>query len=163
MTPDSTLIAGTAADENGYYLLNAPAGDWTLFVSLIGYSDKSIDVSVRAPRTELPPVVLEEDAQLLESARVTAKTPMMEVKIDKLVMNVSQSAIAQTSNGLDLLKKAPGVVIDKDGNITLNGKPVAVWMDGRPSHMDGKALEAFLRSTDGGSIDRIELMEHPQG
>ena len=161
MTSDSTLIAGTAADENGYYLLNAPAGDWTLFVSLIGYRDNSIEVSVRAPRTELPPVVLEEDAQLLESARVTARTPMMEVKIDKLVMNVSQSAIAQTSNGLELLKKAPGVVIDKDGNITLNGKPVAVWMDGRPSHMDGKALEAFLRSTDGGSIDRIELMEHP--
>ena len=161
MAPDSTLIAGTSSDENGRFSFNAPEGDWLLCVSLIGYRDCRLTVNVRAPRTELQSVALEEDTQLLEGARITAKAPIMEVKIDKVVMNVAQSAIAQSSNGLDLLKKAPGVVIDKDGNITLNGKPVAIWMDGRPSHMDGKALEAFLRSTDGGSIDKIELMEHP--
>ena len=161
MAPDSTLIAGTSSDENGRYRINAPEGEWLLCVSLIGYRDCNLTVTVRAPYTELQPVALEEDTQMLEGARVTAKAPLMEVKIDKVVMNVAQSAIAQSSNGLDLLKKAPGVVIDKDGNITLNGKPVAIWLDGRPSHMDGKALEAFLRGTDGGSIDRIELMEHP--
>ena len=161
MSADSTLIAGTSSDENGRYKLSAPEGEWTLCVSLIGYRDRSLTVMVQAPRTELQPIALEEDSQLLESARITAKAPIMEVKIDKVVMNVAQSAIAQSSNGLDLLKKAPGVVIDKDGNITLNGKSVAVWMDGRPSHMDGKSLEAFLRGTDGASIDKIELMEHP--
>ena len=161
LAQDSTLIAGTSTDENGRYKLNAPEGEWLLCVSLIGYRDCNLSVTVRAPRTELQPVVLEEDAQLLESARVTAKAPIMEVKIDKVVMNVAQSAIAQQSNGLDILKKAPGVVIDKDGNISLNGKSVAIWMDGRPSHMDGKALQAFLRGTDGSSIDKIELIEHP--
>jgi hypothetical protein len=161
MSADSTLIAGTSSDENGRYKLNAPEGEWTLCVSLIGYRDRSLTVMVQAPRTELPSVALEEDAQLLESARVTAKAPIMEVKIDKVVMNVAQSAIAQQANGLDILKKAPGVVIDKDGNITLNGKSVAIWMDGRPSHMDGKALQAFLRGTEGSSIDKIELIEHP--
>ena len=161
LAPDSTLVAGTSSDENGRYKFSAPEGDWTLIVSLIGYRDHAQTVTVRAPRTELQPVALEEDTQLLESARITAKAPIMEVKIDKVVMNVAQSAIAQQSNALDVIKKAPGVVIDKDGNITLNGKSVAIWMDGRPSHMDGKALEAFLRGTEGSSIDKIELIEHP--
>lgn len=104
---------------------------------------------------------MSEDTQMIAGATVTERVKLIEMKIDKLVMNVSQSAFAQGSNVLDLIRKAPGVTIDKDGNVTLNGKKVQVWIDGRPSYLDGKGLEALLRSTPGSSIDKFELMEHP--
>ena len=44
------------------------------------------------------------------------------------------------------MRKAPGVSIDKDGNVQLNGQSVSVWMDGRPTQLDGKSLEAMLKA-----------------
>ena len=43
----------------------------------------------------------------------------------------------------------------------MNGKTVSICIDGRPSYMDGKSLEALLRSTDGSTIEKFEIMEHP--
>ena len=161
MAKDSTIVGGTSTDMEGAYVLEANAGSYTLVASMIGYRDLSLEVVLRAPVTELEEITLEDDSEMLEAAKVTEKVSLVEMKMDKIVMNVSQSAFAQTSNALDLVKKAPGVTIDKDGNIKLNGKSVAIWIDGRPSHMDGKSLENLLRSTSGTSIERFELMPNP--
>ena len=96
-------------------------------ISLIGYKDV-----VLVSLADGAVVEMEADRESLAAATVTEKVQLVEMKVDKVVMNVSQSAFAQGSTGMDLIKKAPGVVIDKDGNITLNGKSVAVWIDGRP-------------------------------
>ena len=161
MAKDSTIVGGTSTDMEGAYVLEANAGSYTLVASMIGYRDLSLEVVLSAPVTELEEITLEDDSEMLEAAKVTEKVSLVEMKMDKIVMNVSQSAFAQTSNALDLVKKAPGVTIDKDGNIKLNGKSVSIWIDGRPSHMDGKSLENLLRSTSGTSIERFELMPNP--
>ena len=161
MRPDSTLAAGATCDDKGAYSLQAAPGEYIIKASLIGYKDSYKNVNVVTGLNEIEPLNMSEDTQMIAGATVTERVKLVEMKIDKLVMNVSQSAFAQGSNALDLIKKAPGVTIDKDGNITLNGKKVQVWIDGRPSYLDGKGLEALLRSTSGSSIDKFELMEHP--
>ena len=98
---------------------------------------------------------------MLEEAVVTARRPVIEQKLDKIVMNIADAVSTEGSNGTDLLRKAPGVTIDFDGNVKLNGSTVAVWLDGRPSNLSGKELEVLLQSTDGTTIDRIEIMAHP--
>ncbi len=120
-------------------------GEDIIKASLIGYKDSYKNVNVVTGLNEIEPLNMSEDTQMIAGATVTERVKLVEMKIDKLVMNVSQSAFAQGSNALDLIKKAPGVTIDKDGNITLNGKKVQVWIDGRPSYLDGKGLEALLR------------------
>lgn len=161
MRPDSTLAAGATCDDKGAYSLQAAPGEYIIKASLIGYKDSYKNVNVVTGLNEIEPLNMSEDTQMIAGATVTERVKLVEMKIDKLVMNVSQSAFAQGSNALDLIKKAPGVTIDKDGNVTLNGKKVQVWIDGRPSYLDGKGLEALLRSTSGSSIDKFELMEHP--
>ena len=161
MKADSTLVSGTTCDDKGIYSLQAAPGEYILKASLIGYSDFSKTVTVVAGLNEIEPLNMSEDTQMLSGATVTERVKLVEMKIDKLVMNVSQSAFAQGSNALELIKKAPGVMIDKDGKVTLNGKAVHIWIDGRPSYLDGKGLEALLRSTSGSSIEKFELMEHP--
>jgi len=158
---DSTVVTGLAADENGAWAMTVQPGKYLLSVSLIGYKDVVMDLNAREGSVKLDPIALEEDAQMLEGAKLTERQALVEMKIDKIVMNVSQSAFAQGTTALELLKKAPGVTIDKDGNVKLNGKSVSVWIDGRPSHLDGKSLEAMLRSTEGGNIDKFELMDNP--
>ncbi len=158
---DSTIITGTACDENGKFSLSAPEGKYTLVFSMVGYIEQRRDLTMGKGTLEFPAVYMEEDAQMLQGARLVERERLVEMKIDKLVMNVGQSAFAQGSNGYELIKKAPGVTIDKDGNIKLNGKSVEIWIDGRPSHLDGKSLEALLRGTNGESIDKFELISNP--
>ena len=151
---EGSVIAGTTTDENGNFNIAVPNGS-IITASLMGYQDATAQ-----PEKEMI-IYLDADSEQLAAATVTEKVKLVEVKLDKIVMNVSQSAFSQGSNGLDLLKKAPGVVIDNEGNIKLNGKAVSIWIDGRPSNVDGKSLEALLRSTDGSTIDKFEIMEHP--
>ena len=113
MKADSAIVTGTAALEDGTYAFTAPAGDYLVQASLIGYRTETIAATLVAPSTELPLITLTEDAQMLEGAVLTSRQSLVEMKVDKIVMNVSQSAFAQGNTALDLVKKAPGVTVDK--------------------------------------------------
>lgn len=158
---EGTVAAGAACDDRGEFSFSVAPGTYGLSVSMMGYVDFIGELTVSAGDNPVGPFYLEQDAEMLAGARVSGKVNLVEMKIDRLVFNVSQSSFAQGSNSLELLRKAPGVTIDKDGNVKLNGQPVSIWIDGRPSYLDGKNLEAFLRSVDGGSIERFDIMANP--
>ena len=159
---DGKLAAGGSCDENGAFSISVAPGKYTLIVSFIGYKERTEELTV-SPATVLNigKIELEKEDNQIEGAVVTSREKLIEMKVDRLVMNLGQSAFAQGSNAMELIRKAPGVTVDKDGNIKLNGKSVSVWIDGRPSYLDGKSLEALLKGTNGDSIDKFEIMEHP--
>lgn len=159
---DSTIVSGaTTADDGSFEIANIPFGEYTLKVSFIGYKEYSTPLTINTPIIECGEIAIEEDAQMLASAVVTDKRPVIEQKLDKLIMNVADVISTQGSNAIEVLRKAPGISVDANGNITLNGSVVDVWIDGRPSYLSGKELEAMLLSTDGNTIDKIEIMAHP--
>lgn len=159
--PDSTFVDGTTTDSTGKFAFSGlTAREYILKISFIGYKDAVIRVNP-ADGTDIGTVSIEPDAEMLDAVVVSARRPVIEQKLDKIVMNVSDAVSTEGSNGTDLLRKAPGVTIDFDGNVKLNGSSVAVWIDGRPSNLSGKELEVLLNSTDGTTIDRIEIMAHP--
>ncbi len=155
---DSTLLGGCITDEQGVFALSMQQGGCLLKVSFIGY--QTVCQPVLEGRRDLLITLYEESAQLDEIA-VDAKRPLVERQFDKIVLNVSNSPFAAGSNGKDILKKAPGVNIDKDGVVSVNGKAVAVYIDGRPSYLSGEQLKAMLEGTDGNSIEKIEIMSNP--
>ena len=161
IAPDSTVVNGTTTDAEGRFTIDRiPAsGGYRLLASFIGYRDLITDLSA-VPQQDAV-IFLEPDTEMLEEAVVTARRPVIEQKLDKIVMNIADAVSTEGSNGTDLLRKAPGVTIDFEGNVKLNGSTVAVWLDGRPSNLSGKELEVLLQSTDGTTIDRIEIMSHP--
>ena len=158
LRPDSTLVTGAITDEQGDFVLSAPSGKYLLKVSFIGYQTRC--QTVQAGDKDLLLTLTEESRQLGE-VEVKAKKQLIERQFDKIVLNVSNSPFAMGSNGKDLLKKAPGVNVDKDGNVTVNGKSVTVYIDGRPSYLTGDQLKAMLEGTDGSTIDKIEIISNP--
>ena len=126
-----------------------------LQVSFIGY--KTVARAIHSGDANLLITLQEESAELAE-VEVKAKRQLIERQFDKIVLNVSNSPFAAGSNGKDLLKKAPGVQVDKDGNVTVNGKSVEVYIDGRPSYLSGDQLKAMLEGTDGSTIEKIEII-----
>lgn len=159
LNTDSTLFNGTISDEDGHYSLNTKTGTYILRVSFIGY--KTYFEAMETNGNITKDITLQEETSELQEIEVKAKKQFIERQFDKLVMNVSQSAFAIGSNGKDLLKKAPGVNIDKDGNVTVNGKSVEVYIDNRPSYLSGEQLKAMLEGTDGSTIEKIEIISNP--
>ncbi len=158
---DSTLVTGAITDEKGCYTLTAAEGNYILKISYIGYNTAVRNVSVTGKKQTVEDVFLTEETAELGEVEVQAKRPLVERQVDKLVLNVSQSAFAIGNSGQDILRKAPGVNIDKDGNVTVNGKSVEIYIDGRPSYMSGEQLKGMLQGTDGATIDKIEIITNP--
>ena len=156
LAQDSTLLTGAITDEEGKYEIEisnvkSQMSNLILQASYIGY------------RTAFggPDFVLREETERLKEVEVKAKKPLIERQMDKLVVNVSASPLAAGSNGNDILRRSPGVRIDKDGNITVNGKSVEIWVDGKPSYLSGQQLKAMLDGTDGNTIEKIEIISNP--
>ena len=165
------VLAGIAANEDGSYEMKSvravdSVDDMRLVCSFVGYKEfvsnlKDCITEVQGDTLKIKTIVLEEDAQALATAVVSGKRELIEHHFDKIVLNVSELAAAKTGNALDVLKNSPGVTVDKDGNVQLNGQTVAVWIDGRPSNLSGKDLEVFLKGNPGTTIEKVELMSSP--
>ena len=185
LTADSSLVTGAITDEKGAFSISAygptptlptregeedpphPSlqregvksnNNYILQVSFIGY--KTVARAIHSGDANLL-ITLQEESEELAEVEVKAKRQLIERQFDKIVLNVSNSPFAAGSNGKDLLKKAPGVQVDKDGNVTVNGKSVEVYIDGRPSYLSGDQLKAMLEGTDGSTIEKIEIISNP--
>ncbi len=161
---DNKILTGAiTSDDGSFKIANLQAGSVNVKVSFIGFRDTTLTVKIdeTSLAKNVGTIVLSADRINLKSAVVTAKVPVIEQKLDKLVMNVSEAVTTQGSNALEILRKAPGVSIDPSGNILLNGTAVQVWIDGRPSNLSGQELESLLSGTDGSTIDKIEIISHP--
>lgn len=99
---------------------------------------------------------------LLKPATVTAHRPLVEHLIDRTIINADALISSAGSTVLDLLEKSPGVQVDANGDIKLQGKnSVKIYIDDKPTYLSGEDLANYLRSLPSSTIDRIELMPNP--
>ncbi len=163
---DSSLVKAAVTDKDGNFIFeNLKDGKYLLLATSTGHSksySNAIEISpantsVAAGVLQLVPV----DKKLAE-VTVTAKKPLIERKIDRTIVNVDASITSTGSTALEVLEKAPGISVDKDGNISLKGKAgVIVYLDGRPSYLSGPDLANMLRNMTATQLEQIEIMTNP--
>lgn len=101
-------------------------------------------------------------AKVLHEVIVTSKKKLIEQKADRTIVNVDAMITAAGGDALEVLSKSPGVIVDMNGNISLNGRHgVLVLIDDRPTYMSTQQLADYLRSLPAGALDRVELMSNP--
>ncbi|MVN92569.1 TonB-dependent receptor domain-containing protein [Mucilaginibacter aquatilis] len=162
---DSSVVKSSLSNEAGVYSIERiAAGTYLVKATVVGF-DKAVSapVNVLANATVNVPVLkLVSSSKSLAAVTVTATKPLIERKIDRTVMNVENSVLAAGNSAMEILERAPGVTIDKDDNISLRGKQgVTVMIDGKLTYLSAAQLAALLRSTDGNSIQSIELITNP--
>lgn len=159
---DNKLITGTIADEKGFFKMDKlPFGRFNLEVHFIGYSKKSMQLSVnpKVQELEMGVITIAQAATTLDEVEISADRKIIEYKIDKKVINVSQDLVAAGGTAVDVLENTPSVQTDIDGNVSLRGTgSFKVLIDGRPSILDGsEALQQIPSST----IEQIEIITNP--
>lgn len=162
---DSSVVKLAVSGADGRFSVNTGrSGNFLVSVSHVGLAtsySKVVEVS-GSGSTDLGDISLSKSTGDLKAITVTAKKPMVEVKADKTILNVEGTINATGSDALELLRKSPGVLIDKDDNISLAGKNgVQVYIDGKPSPLSGSDLSNYLKSLQASQIEAIELITNP--
>jgi hypothetical protein len=166
-TKDSTFSKTVTSDENGgFKFQNLAAGKYKLVTSYTGLKKfESSIVTIDDIHTQivLPVIFLQSGRQEeLKEVTVISKKPLLEYELDKTVVNVEAMTSAASSNTFEILEKTPGVIVESNGNISLNGKNnVLVIIDGRNTYMSSQDLASYLKSLPGSMVDKIELIENP--
>ncbi|WP_018617302.1 outer membrane beta-barrel protein [Segetibacter koreensis] len=162
---DSSLVKTTMTDSVGNYgFKNVAPGKYLISATMTGYNElkKSIAVTDNAAEINVPSIVLNANAKALKAVTVTAKKPFIERKIDRTVLNVENSTISAGSTVMEVLEKAPGIIVDKDGNISMNGKSgVLVMIDGKPTYMSNNELAQLLKTMQSNQVESIEFITNP--
>lgn len=162
---DSALVVGVITDATGRYSFESVApGKYVLTLTFVGYQKQSIPIEQRdgAGIYTVPAIVLKEDAKILGEVVVSGQKPLVEQDGGKLILNVQNSIIAAGGSAAELLERAPGVSIDQNNQISVNGKTgVNVMIDGKPTYLPPAELATLLRGINANNIATIEVISNP--
>lgn len=162
---DSSLVkVEYTLDDGSFRMMSIEPGEYWITVSFVGlnpYSTESFQLD-EGQKLEIPLIEMKTGGTDLQEVTVTAEKPLLELKPDKMVLNVEGSINASGSTAFELMRKSPGVMVDNNDNISLLGKSsVQVYIDGKPSPLGGADLAAFLRSIQSTEIESIEIITNP--
>jgi len=165
MNQDSVFMKGTlSGSDGGFHFDRLGSGTYHIMIRNVEfntYVTEPIEMS-GTNRVDLESIQLESRLNDLEEVVIKGEKAMIEVHPDKMVVNVSASANAAGNNALELIGKSPGVVVDMDKNIVLQGKSgVQIYINGRPSRISGADLSNMLESMPSEEIESIELITNP--
>lgn len=139
---DSTVIDYTISDKNGNFALatkkiNTPVYFKVAFTSYVDFSEKLENLQ---ENKDFGIIKLDDDVNTLSELVIKAEAPPITIKNDTLEFNASSFKVRPDANVEALLKQLPGVEIDEEGKITVNGKEVNnILVNGKPFFgKDGK-------------------------
>ncbi len=163
---DSAVVKGTLSSEAGAYVFNnIKAGSYMIKVTAVGFdkaNSKPFIVTVNQDALTLPNVIVHSASRALKAVTITSVKPLIEHQPDKTVMNVENSVLSAGNSAMEILQRAPGVTVDKDDNISLKGKQgVTVMINDKLTYLSSAELASLLRSTDGSTIQSIEIISNP--
>ena len=161
---NSEFISGTTSDKNGNFTINALNNkEYTLKITSIGYKNYTKTISkIKNEIYNVGTITLLNDLESLSEVTITALRPTITMLADKMVVSVEGTAMAQGATAFEVLEKSPGVFVDQNGNIQLNGQGgITVLINDRPVFISGSELQSKLEGMSAEEIKNIEIISNP--
>ncbi len=161
-----TQVKGIATDTNGVFILsNLKKDNYNLVLSFIGYEKKIIPIksSMFKERVlDLGEIKMSISGEGLGEVEIVAMKDRVKLDADKMTVNIDPTTAQSVTNAFELLKKTPGIAIDNEDNLKLNGKSgVLFQFGGRDMKLPWKSLVQILKATPATLIEKIEIMANP--
>ncbi|MDR1527915.1 MAG: outer membrane beta-barrel protein [Dysgonamonadaceae bacterium] len=160
-TTDSARVAGTITNGEGRFSFKeVRPGNYILKITYLGYHPLTRNITVRENQRplNLGTLYLEADAILLQEAVIEGKKPEVIVKNDTMEYDAGSYKTQENAVVEDLLKKLPGVEVDKDGKITVNGKEVKKFkVDGKDFFSDDPQVTS--KNLPAEIIDKLQVID----
>ncbi|TPG72465.1 outer membrane beta-barrel family protein [Hymenobacter nivis] len=161
--PNEKPITGVAADDQGKFsFTKLAAGPFRLRASYVGYGTHTRAVVVDTGPLDVGALRLRATAQALGEAVIIGSKPVVEVRPDRLVYNAEQDVSNAGGTAQDVLRKAPLLAVDGDGNVTMRGSAnFKVLVNNKPSPTLARNLAEALKSIPAEQIQSVEVITTP--
>jgi len=157
---DSSLISFTLTNNNGYFeIKNLDAGDYLLVSSYQGLQTARKKFSVTGTKqvVDMYTIPMSRHYKALEEVVIKDDAPV-KVKGDTIAYNADAFKTKPNATAEDLLKKLPGVQVDRDGTVKAQGEQVQkVYVDGKEFFGNDPKLATKNLSAD--MIDQVEIFD----
>lgn len=157
---DSALLAYTFSNGKGEFTLSGLPlkEELEVFVSYSGFRDTVAPFLLTATEGEQQVWLLTRQSIDLKEVQISGRRPPFQMKNDTLEFDASAFKLLPNAAVKDLLKKLPGVVIDQQGNITVNGKKASrIQVEGR-DFFNGN-IQAATGNLPGDMIDKVQVTD----
>jgi hypothetical protein len=163
---DNTFTAGALTSSDGKFSVKTPeAGKYFFRFTFIGFAEfktETFEVTGADFTKDFGIVTLKADVKTLENVSVTALRPAITQLADRMVVSVEGTAMAAGNTAYAVLSRSPGVFIDPDGNIQLNGKSgVTVMIDNKLTYLSARDLRTMLEAMPAENLKNIEIITNP--
>ncbi len=159
------LVDGAVSNEDGEFLIETlKTGEVKLVISSIGFTAFESTTFELTPGLikEMGTITIEDEMTGLKEVTVQSTRPEIIIQPDKTIVNVEGTVMAEGSNVLDVLGRSPGIYVDQDGIINLNGRAgVVVMINDRQTYMSAVDLANFLRAMPADNIKSVEVITNP--
>ncbi|WP_199139887.1 outer membrane beta-barrel protein [Pedobacter sp. ASV12] len=159
---NKALVKAAISNEKGQAEFYAIAqGPYYATVVAVGFGNKN-SATFQLPGTQTLTVNLSTSTKNLQEVTITSRKPFVQRSQGKTVVNVDAAVTNAGTTVLEVLEKSPGVMVDKNGGISLQGKPsVLVMIDDKPTYLSGSELNNLLSSMNSSQVNQIELITSP--
>src|SRR5699024_10838833 len=149
---DSSVVTYTTTNPEGKFEFDKQArGTYLIKAESIGYQttfSKPISLTAGNPTVTIDTLLMPTDAHQLNAVKISAIRPTIEHKPGQIDINIENSSLSSGNSLRDILQKSPGVFVDQNGQVALNGKSgVQIMIDGQDSHLTADQLANFLENT----------------
>ncbi|MCG2613066.1 TonB-dependent receptor family protein [Terrimonas sp. NA20] len=158
---DSTKSYNEISDSTGVFLFrDLPIDSFFVKVNYSGYAQyrQIVATNDSIPQINLGTLFIPKSVKEIEGVTVVSKVPPAQQKGDTLQLNASQFKVNPDATTEDLIKKMPGITVDRDGTVTAQGEQVRkVTIDGR--EFFGDDATAALRNLPSDVVDKIQVFD----
>ena len=156
---DSALITYTISDKDGKFQLEGRTADKNanLYISYVGYQTYYKKVDLNTTEVDLASLKLAVSTNSLDEVVIKSTAPIT-IKKDTLEFNVKSFKTKKDASVEDLLKQLPGVEVEEDGSIKVNGKPVnKILVNGKPFFGDDPSITTKNLTKD--IVEKIQIVD----
>jgi hypothetical protein len=156
---DSTLVQGVLTNSKGAFQLpKVKDGAYLVEVRYLGYETTFTPITVEGKALIMKNIYIRQKAKELAAVEVTGMAAQMVVRGDTIEYNPAAFKLAENAVVEDLLKKLPGVTVDSEGKITVNGEEIKrIRVDGK-KFFDGD-MQMTTKNMPADIVDKVQVVD----
>jgi len=158
---DSSLVSFTMTDNKGYFeITGIGGGEYRLLITHVNYhnTSRAVTISSANPHINLNTIALTDLSKTLSEVIVTAEAPPVTVIGDTIQYNAGSFKTPPNASVEQLLKRMPGIQMDKDGTVKAQGQKVnRVLVDGK--EFFGTDPKIATKNLPADAVDKVQVYD----